>query len=102
MADHTIAADEIAVHEIALSANVVETFKFATSGNAVEIFSHDGAAPIYATINGDNPTIKGADCFLIPGAMGSTVLMPSSTGPTVLKLISSGTPVVSVTRADRS
>ena len=102
MADHSISATEIGAHEVTLVANVVETFTFRADVDAVEILSHDGAAPIYVTLDGTAPTVRGATTFVVPAAMGSSVLAPRTAGPTIVRLISSGTPTVSVTRADLS
>ncbi len=56
MAEHTITPDQYAAHEITLTAGQVETFTFNGDVTAVEVFSHDGAAIIYATIDGTDPT----------------------------------------------
>lgn len=102
MADHVIAQNEIGAHEITLVANVVETFTFAADVETVEILSHDGAAPIYVTLDGSAPAVKGPSSFVLPAAMGSSVLQPRTSGRTVVRLISTGNPVVSVMRADLS
>ncbi len=102
MADHTITPDQYAAHEITLTAGTVETFTFNGDVTAVEVFSHDGAGIIYATIDGTDPTVRGPKSLALPAAQGGTVLTRRGYGRLVVKLISEATPKVSVSRADRT
>jgi len=103
MADHTIAQSELAAHEITLTAGTIEAFVFEGDVTAVEVFSHDGAAIVYATIDGSTPVVRGAKSLAIPAAQGGTIFAPPGyRGRFVVKLISEGTPKMTVSRADRS
>jgi hypothetical protein len=98
--DHTIAASDLAVHEVQLTANTVESFTFAAGYCTVEVLSHDGAAIIYMTSDGSAPVVRGPRSIALPAAMTSQTVKSTDPKPTVVKLISEGTPLVSVTRTD--
>ncbi len=63
----------------------------------VEVLNVDGAAAVYFTITGVDPTVAGNTCHVLPAAIGSVELSDTTPGATtVVKLISAGTPKVSV------
>lgn len=100
MATHKVSRDAIGSYEHALTADTVDTVEFASNLAAVEVVS-DGAAAIYFTIDGDAPTIKGADCFYLPGgAICSRAVASKKNQATVVRLISVGTPIYSVAKAE--
>ena len=98
MADYTIEAGEWGVHGITLSAATICTIQFPDDVDEIEVLSHDGAAPIYFTVDGTNPAVEGRASRVIPASISSAQVQPPTAGPTVVKLISAGTPKVSVTR----
>lgn len=95
MTDFAVAADEIGAHSKTLTANVVDTVQFADDVSRIEVVS-DGAAELYFTVDGSNPTIGGANCYYLP-AFGGAREVPVHTGGLV-KLKSAGTPKYSVAR----
>jgi hypothetical protein len=100
VASHSIAADEIGVHNVALTANIVETFTFADDVPAL-VIATDGAAAIYYTLdaNAPAPTVGGKYAHVMLAALGYyDDLEPPTAGGTVVRMISTGTPVVSVCR----
>jgi hypothetical protein len=102
MGTHTVAPDAIGAHEIALTPNTVETVTLLWGGVApIEVIS-DGAASIYYTLNGDDPTVAGDNCYVIPAGVQAvdTRAHTWSTHPTVVKLISTGSPTISVQRGN--
>ncbi|MBP2341105.1 hypothetical protein JOF41_007359 [Saccharothrix coeruleofusca] len=99
MADHTIAADEQGIHNITLTAGVVDTVTFADDVTEVEIVNMTGTAAVYFTVDGTTPTVAGRKTRLLPAAVTSVEIEPTTSGPTVVKLISPGTPTISVARS---
>ena len=81
---------------VTLTANVVATITLGVDANRVEICNVDGAAEVYATVNGAAPTVAGDGAWVLPAAIGSLELEPRTAGHTVVKLVSAGTPRVSV------
>ncbi|MFC9268925.1 hypothetical protein ACFTXJ_14280 [Streptomyces zhihengii] len=98
MADYTIQAGEWGVHGITLTASQICTIQFPDDVDEIEVLSHDGAAPIYFTVDGTDPAVEGRASRVIPASISSAQVQPPTAGPTVVKLISAGTPKVSVTR----
>lgn len=99
MPDYEIPTGGIGVHEITLVANTQIYVWFADDLPQVEIVSHDGAAPVYFTVDGTNATVAGVGCYVVPPAIGSIVTEPPTAGPTRVHVISAGTPKISVCRA---
>lgn len=77
--------------------------------NGLEITNRDGTAEVFVSINGMDPTVGGADCYVVPAAIGRVVWGATelnvedgpvdSAQPGVLlpvRLISTGTPKVTV------
>ncbi len=63
----------------------------------VEVTNVDGAAAVYFTTNGADPTVGGDGCHVLPAAIGAVEVNDETPGATsVIKLISAGTPKVSV------
>lgn len=102
MADNTItiAPGQIGAHEIIIPANTPYTFRFGNDVATIEVLSHDGAAIIYVTTNGDTPTLRGPQCYVVPAAMGTVQVPNTNSGPAVVKLIAAAPVLVSVTRVD--
>lgn len=100
MGTHVIARDEIGAHNVTLTASEVETFTFGEDLQSVDVIS-DGAAAVYFTLDGSEPTVEGANCYVIPGGFsGVDTRQPRTAQATVVKAISAGTPTVSVQRGD--
>ncbi|GAA4824475.1 hypothetical protein [Streptomyces ziwulingensis] len=98
MPSYTVQADEWGVHGITLEAGTVTTVHFPDDVTEIEILSHDGAAPIYFTVDATNPQVEGRASRVIPASISSAQVEPPTAGPTVVKMISAGTPKISVTR----
>lgn len=81
---------------ITLTANTVSTVTLAVDASIVEIVNIDGAAVVYATVDGSTPAVGGEGAWVLPAAICSRELKPRTAGRTVVKLISAGTPMVSV------
>ncbi len=63
----------------------------------IEFTNVDGAAAVYFTTNGVDPTVAGQNCHVFPAAIGSVEVDDETPGPGVtVKMISAGTPLVSV------
>lgn len=82
---------------VTLTANTPATLTFDIDADLVEILNIDGAAEVWATLDGSTPVVGGNGSWLLPAAVGSIELRPPGTGsaPTTVKLISTGTPRVS-------
>lgn len=66
----------------------------------VEVLSVDGGAEVYFTTNGEDPTVGGDGCYLLPAAICTLTVDDGTPGPTsTVKLISAGTPRISVRAA---
>lgn len=81
---------------VTLTANAVTTVTLDDDYEQIEVLSVDGAAAIYFTIDGADPTIEGNGCSVLPAAIGGLTLNSPAEVGTVVKLISAGTPKVSV------
>lgn len=98
----TLAAGEIAVHAITLTASTVDTVTFTDDVNKVEIIS-DGTADLYVRLDGVDPASPFKGSYRLPAGSPSVreLTMPNpgntSTGQTV-KLFSTGATKYSVTR----
>ena len=83
-----------------LAASTVDTVTLDRDYPEVEVVNRDGAAEIYFTVDGSNPTVAGDNTEYLPATSGASVRVSAGafvTGtPTVVKLISSGTPKYSV------
>lgn len=100
---YPVAAGEVGVHSVALSAGseVVVTFAYAA---AVEVSSVSSASDfVYFTVDGTPATVKGAKTmFLFPGVNAAEVPIPSTARAGVrVRLISASPSTVSVTRVTR-
>lgn len=97
MATHAVAADEIGTTAFQLAASTVDTVNFAVDLKHVEIIT-DGAAAVWYTFDGTDPTVDGKDCYYLPAAPAVDSREPATSGATVVKLISAGTPKIRVQR----
>jgi hypothetical protein len=97
----TVAAGEVGVHAIALTASTVDTVTFADDRTEIEVVS-DGAAALYVRTDGGTPTVAGKFSYVLPAGVVSSRKIPvssarsASAGGTVVTLISAGTPTYSV------
>ncbi|MEK9524017.1 hypothetical protein MIU24_32290 [Streptomyces venezuelae] len=99
MTDYQVHPGEWGIHGVVLQPGQVTSFRFPDDVNEVEVLSHDGAAPVYFTVDGSEPSVEGRGSRVLPAAISSAQVEPPTAGPTVVKLVSSGSPKVSVTRA---
>lgn len=97
MADHTIEADEVGIHNVTLVAATVDTFTFEKDPEAIEVLT-DGEAEVYVTVDGSAPTVGGAHTWKLPAVVCSRRIAHRR-NPAVVKVISAGTPTISITRA---
>lgn len=99
MATHTIASGQVGKHEITLTADTVETVVFEGGLGRATVLSHDGAAAVYFTTDGTEPSVAGSNCWVVPAAIGALTVPVRSSGPNTVKVVSEGTPTISVHRA---
>lgn len=93
----TVQTGKIGAYGITLSAGQVSEVDFVDDVDVVEVIT-DGAAAVYATVDGSAPTVGGSNCYYLPAVAGSKEIHPPTSGGTVVKLISSGTPTVGVAK----
>jgi len=93
----TVQAGQIGSYGLTLTASTVTEVDFVDDVDAVEIIT-DGAAAVYATVDGSAPTVGGGNCYYLPAVAGSKEIHPPTSGGTVVKLISAGTPTVGVAK----
>lgn len=80
-----------------LTANTVQTVTFTENFGRIEVLNVDGAAAVYVSNDGTDPTVAGTGYNVLPAVIGSVELPDATAGiVTVVKLISAGTPKVSV------
>lgn len=79
-----------------LVANTTTTLTFDATYRRVEVLSVDGAAEVYVTTDGTDPTVGGTGCHVLPAVISSMEVPVRTWGDTVVKLKSAGTPKVSV------
>lgn len=94
----TLVADTVETVEIVLADPRADLLSFADAARPmVEVMSVDGAARVYFTTDGEDPTVGGAGCHVLPAAVCSVEVADETPGGTAtVKLISAGTPLVSV------
>lgn len=98
MAEHRITGNDVALHGLTVGASQVETVIFDTNIGTVDIIS-DGRAAIYYTINGQPPTIKGGNTFVLPAGATAIDTRPAPSGVgqfDTVRLISDGEATVSI------
>lgn len=96
MAEHKVADGAVGVSEITLAPGVEEVVVYAENLAAVEVFSN-GTAAVYFTVDGEAPTVKGADCWTLPeGSEKAREVESKKNQGTVVRLISAGSPTVNV------
>lgn len=82
-----------------LVANTMTTVTLTANHNEVEVIHRGGAgaADIFFTVDGANPTVNGEDTDVAPNGVGQrTQVGAYKKQNTVVKLISSGTPAYTV------
>jgi len=75
-----------------LTPSTVTTVTLNGDARSVEVMNLDGAAAIWFTVDGADPTVNGADEYALPAAISSRPVKSPASGTTVIKLISSGSP----------
>lgn len=111
MAEYTVPAGHIGVHEKTAVAGVVDTVTFEVGSRntpgwgrlprQIEVLT-DGAADMYVTVDGSTPVPAATNCYRVPAAAGATVISVAdadATDAVVVKVVSAGTPEYSVSRA---
>lgn len=95
----TVAAGELGIRDITMTASTVDTVTFARDCEQVEVMKTDsGTASIYFTVDGSVPTVSGKNTYRVPGLQGAALKVTvTGAGNTVVTLISSGTPTYDVT-----
>lgn len=85
------------VRHVTLVASTVSTVNLTTNAGRIEVVNVDGAAAVYFTTDGSDPTVAGDDTHVLPAAVSGVEVDDETAGTTsTVKLISSGTPTVSV------
>jgi hypothetical protein len=92
-----MAADDIAVYSVALTAATEDTVTFARDCDYVRVYNDTGTAAIHFTVNNTAATVGGSKTYRVAAAAGAykDVSVPGA-GNTTVRLISSGTPTYSV------
>lgn len=94
MAHYEIPKDMVAVHDKMLVPGVIDVIRFGGDRQTVEVLS-DGAAAIYVSTNGVEPTVSGPHTYVLPASPSKRTL--SHRGNESLMLISPGSPTYSIT-----
>ena len=80
-----------------LTASTIATVTLARDREWVEVLNRNGAAEIFFTVDGSNPTVAGAGTFCVPAIAGAAVKVAAPEAATTsVKLISSGIPTYGV------
>lgn len=82
-----------------LTAATVATFTLSAQYQRVEVYSVDGAAALYFTVDGTTPVAAATGTYVIGAAIQAVEVAaptPAAGASTVVKVISAGTPKVSV------
>lgn len=99
MAEVVVAASEVSSGRLVLSPNEVLTVAFESNIGAVQVVS-DGAAAVFYTVDGSEPTLDGRNTFELPAGVVTvderdTANLPGT--PTdVVKLLSAGSASVRI------
>lgn len=98
MADYEVTKGHVGAHAKTLEPNVIDSVTFQAVGDMdIEVRS-DGAAAIYFTLDGSNPTVGGDHCYELPAAPSVRTVDRKQNLKQVVKLISSGSPEYSVSK----
>jgi hypothetical protein len=92
MADFTIAAGDVAVHDKTLSAGTADNVAFTQLPNAIHVL-WDGAAKGYVQLGAIGATVAGAGTYEMPAVPCERVFHVRTS---VVSLVSPGTPMYSV------
>jgi hypothetical protein len=82
-----------------LAAATVDRLTFGGNFGQVEVLNRSGAAEIYFTVDGADPTVGGSSTHVLPATISALVVRSGGRANTTVKLISSGTPTYSVRSA---
>jgi hypothetical protein len=103
MATVTVAANQVGVHNLALSAGVVEVVQFGQDVDQVEVTQISGSDPIYFTTDGSTPAVPSAGaasaCFSTLAPLLPVLLDPRTWQATSIRLVCASAASVSVVRA---
>lgn len=103
MATYTVSVGHVGVHNVAMSAGVVDTVTFPEDVDQVEVTQISGSAPVYFTTNESTPTVPSAGassaCYSTLTTMAPVTLDPRTWRATSIKLICAAAATVSVVRA---
>lgn len=80
-----------------LVANEVATVAFDIDKEHIEVLGRDGASEIYFRVDGQDPTVGGEDCYVLPAVIGSVIVDAAGSSNAVVKLIAAGVTTYSVT-----
>jgi hypothetical protein len=98
VASYELAKGKVGAHAKTLAPNVIDSVTFQSVGDMnIEVRS-DGAAAIYFTLDGSDPTVKGDHCYELPAAPCVRTVDRTKNLKQVVKLISSGSPEYSVSK----
>lgn len=79
-----------------LTAATVHTFTLDADWRLVEILNDSDSDGVWATVDGSDPTVRGAGCQYVRRASAVALPSPVANTATVIKVISDGTPEVYV------
>jgi hypothetical protein len=103
MATYTVSVGHVGVHNVAMSAGVVDTVVFPEDVSHVEITQVTGSSPVYFTTDESTPAVPAAGestaCYSTLTTMAPVALDPRTWQATSIKLICAAAATVSVVRA---
>lgn len=103
MAVHDVAANQVGVHNLALSADTVEIVQFTDDVEQVEVTQISGDEPVYFTTDDSTPAVPAAGaasaCYSTLAPMQPVLLDPRTWQATSVSLVCAAAAVVSVVRA---
>lgn len=94
-----VAAGKVGTPLITLTANTEEVISFADNIARVDIVNAGATADLWASVDGSQAAVGGANCYYVPA--GSVLTVGTVNAPSdQVRLISSGAPTVRVQRSD--
>lgn len=91
-----ITSTGFAAYDVALTANTVETVQLAVDANDLDVWVTAGG-PVYFTVDGSTPTVKGQSTYCAPATGSLQVKVPGYVGNTLVKLIAGVGSTVTIT-----
>lgn len=98
MANYEVAKGKVGAHAKTLAPGVVDSVTFKAVGDMEIEVRSNGAAAIYFTLDGSNPTVKGDHCYELPATPSVRTVDRTQNQNQVVKLISAGSPEYSVSK----